>query len=45
MSYNIVAPRMYKGKTESLVSRMTSFADMIQINTFKTTTSIIKNGS
>ena len=35
MSYNIVAPRMYKGKTESLVSRMTSFADMIQITHLK----------
>ena len=35
MSYSIVAPRMYKGKTESLVSRMTSFADMIQITHLK----------
>jgi hypothetical protein len=35
MSYNIVAPRIYKGKTESLVSRMTSFADMIQITHLK----------
>ena len=35
MSYNIVAPRVYKGKTESLVSRMTSFADMIQITHLK----------
>jgi hypothetical protein len=35
MSYNIVAPRIYKGKTESLVSRMTSFADMVQITHLK----------
>ena len=35
MSYNIVAPRMYKGKIESLVSRMTSFADMIQLTHLK----------
>ena len=35
MSYSIVAPRMYKGKTESLVSRMTTFADMIQITHLK----------
>jgi hypothetical protein len=35
MSYNIVAPRMYKGRMESLVSRMTSFADMIQITHLK----------
>ena len=35
MSYNIVAPRMYKGKAESLVSRMTTFADMIQITHLK----------
>jgi len=35
MSYNIVAPRVYKGKIESLVSRMTSFADMIQLTHLK----------
>ena len=35
MSYNIVAPRMYKGKLESLVSRMTTFADMIQLTHLK----------
>ena len=35
MSYNIVAPRIYKGKPESLVGRMTSFADMIQITHLK----------
>ena len=35
MSYNIVAPRIYKGTPESLVSRMTSFADMIQITHLK----------
>jgi hypothetical protein len=35
MSYNIVAPRMYQGRIESLVSRMTSFADMIQLTHLK----------
>ena len=35
MSYNIVAPRIYKGRPESLVSRMTTFADMIQITHLK----------
>ena len=35
MSYNIVAPRMYNGRIESLVSRMTTFADMIQITHLK----------
>ena len=34
-SYNIVAPRIYKGAVESLVSRMTTFADMIQITHLK----------
>jgi len=31
MSYAINAPRMYKGRIESLVSRITGFADMIQL--------------
>jgi hypothetical protein len=35
MNYNICAPRMYKGKIESLVSRITSFADMIQLTHLK----------
>ena len=35
MSYSIVAPRIYKGKIESLVGRMTSFADMIQLTHLK----------
>ena len=35
MSYQICAPRIYKGKPESLVGRMTSFADMIQITHLK----------
>ena len=35
MSYNLVAPRMYKGRPESLVSRMTTFADMIQLTHLK----------
>lgn len=34
-TYNIVAPRIYKGKIESLVSRMTTFADMIQLTHLK----------
>ena len=34
-SYNIIAPRIYKGKVESLVSRMTTFADMIQLTHLK----------
>ena len=35
MNYQIVAPRMYKGKIESLVSRITGFADMIQLTHLK----------
>ena len=35
MSYNIVAPRIYKGRPESLVGRMMSFADMIQLTHLK----------
>ena len=35
MNYNIVAPRMYKGKIESLVSRITGFADTIQLTHLK----------
>ena len=35
MNYNIVAPRMYEGKIESLVSRITGFADMIQLTHLK----------
>ena len=35
MNYNIVAPRMYKGKIESIVSRITGFADMIQLTHLK----------
>ena len=35
MSYSIVAPRIYKGRLESLVSRMTTFADMIQLTHLK----------
>ena len=34
-SYNIVAPRIYKGNIESLVGRMTTFADMIQLTHLK----------
>jgi len=35
MSYTICAPRMYKGRIESLVSRITGFADMIQLTHLK----------
>ena len=35
MSYQVVAPRMYEGKIESLVSRITGFADMIQLTHLK----------
>jgi hypothetical protein len=35
MNYALVAPRMYKGKVESLVSRITGFADMIQLTHLK----------
>jgi len=35
MNYAIVAPKMYNGKIESLVSRITSFADMIQLTHLK----------
>jgi len=35
MNYAIVAPRMYLGKIESLVSRITGFADMIQLTHLK----------
>ena len=35
MNYSIVAPRMYKGRIESLVDRITGFADMIQLTHLK----------
>jgi hypothetical protein len=35
MSYAMCAPRMYKGKVESIVSKCTGFADMIQITHLK----------
>ena len=35
MNYSIVAPRMYDGKIESLVGRITGFADMIQLTHLK----------
>jgi hypothetical protein len=35
MNYQIVAPRMYKGKIDSLVNRITGFADMIQLTHLK----------
>jgi hypothetical protein len=35
MNYCISAPKMYKGRIESIVSRITGFADMIQITHLK----------
>ena len=35
LNYNICAPNLYQGRIESLVSRMTSFADMIQLTSLK----------
>ena len=35
MNYQIVAPRMYRGKIESTVSRVIGFADMIQLTHLK----------
>ncbi len=35
MNYQIVAPRMYRGKIESTVSRISGFADMIQLTHLK----------
>jgi hypothetical protein len=35
MNYHVCAPRIYKGKIESLVSRITGFADMIQLTHLK----------
>ena len=35
MNYQIVAPRMYQGRIESIVSRITGFADMIQLTHLK----------
>ncbi len=35
MNYNICAPRMYKGRINSLVNRVTGFADMIQLTSLK----------
>jgi len=35
LNYSIVAPRMYNGRVESLVSRITGFADMIQLTHLK----------
>ncbi len=35
MNYNICAPKMYKGRIESTVSKIAGFADMIQITHLK----------
>ena len=35
LNYSLVAPRLYNGKVESLVGRITGFADMIQLTHLK----------
>ena len=35
MNYSLVAPRLYEGRIESLVSRITGFGDMIQLTHLK----------
>ena len=35
MNYSIVAPRMYEGRIDSLVNRITGFADIIQLTHLK----------
>jgi hypothetical protein len=35
MNYSICAPRLYKGRIDSIVSKITSFADMIQLTHLK----------
>ena len=35
MNYSLVAPRMYEGRVESIVSRITGFADTIQLTHLK----------
>ena len=35
MNYQLCAPKMYRGRIESLVSRITGFADMIQLTHLK----------
>ena len=35
MNYSLVAPRMYEGRIESIVSRITGFADTIQLTHLK----------
>jgi hypothetical protein len=35
MNYTLCAPSLYQGRMESLVSRITSFADMIQLTSLK----------
>ena len=44
-SYAITAPRMYKGRIESLVSRITGFADMIQLTHLKIQQVLARSGS
>jgi hypothetical protein len=40
MNYIVTAPRMYKGKIDSLVSKMTPYADLIQLTHLKLQQSI-----
>jgi hypothetical protein len=40
MNYVVAAPRMYKGKIDSLVSKMTPYADLIQLTHLKLQQSI-----
>ena len=35
MNYSLVAPHMYQGRIDSLVNRITGFADMIQLTSLK----------
>ena len=35
MNYSVVAPHMYQGRIDSLVNRITGFADMIQLTSLK----------
>ena len=42
MNYVVAAPRMYKGKIDSLVSKMTPYADLIQLTHLKLQQSIQK---
>ncbi len=45
MNYAICAPRMYKGRIESLVSKCIGFCRYDTAYTFKTTTGVITHGT